>query len=52
MSNVKTYKKKLTNSGGGSRVLAFFAFLFAAAGCAMEPLGSFIYSLAHNGKSL
>ena len=50
--NVKTYKKRMTNSGTGSRILAFFALLFSVAGCALEPLGKLLYSFIHGGKAL
>lgn len=45
MEDVKIYKKKLTNAGGGTRFLAFLALLFAGLGCALEPLAKIVYKL-------
>ncbi|MGN0594437.1 MAG: zinc ribbon domain-containing protein [Hominimerdicola sp.] len=50
MADVKRYKKKLTNSGGGICVLSFIAFLFAVGGACVDFIVTAIYNQYYYNK--
>lgn len=52
MNEVKVYKKKFTNAGGGTCFLAFMALLFAGLGCGLEALAKLFYGVFFDGHEL